>query len=719
MLNRDVRWPRCFPRSSYCLLVGVVAVGLVLASGGAVAASSSVDSNSNSVVATVTGSGDNVTTNTTTPPHENPETVSETGDPDQVASYLSSQLNGLLGDSTLNLSEGQYDQARALLGDDYNETLQQYVEVSGSTDSETAESFNDARNNTRSLITLRQEFDQTLAAYESAVAAGDSERARELARELARLAEQIDSVSVQLRQEYTDIENATGQKVEEKETIRLIQETSIEEAQAATDAQLVETQIQAKFQTTQFSFTEPAQLSGRIQTANGTPLKNESVTIAIDAREYTISTTATGNFSVTYRPVAAPLTTSTFSVEYLPADNSVYLGANTTVMGSITAQAPTTVSVNASNLTIQYGTPFSITGRISVGEAESVGNLPVVATVAGQQVGTASTTANGSFALSNRLSSPRVSSGVQTLRITLPFENRSLAGSATSVPVTINPASTQLTVNATSTESTPSTISVHGILTLYTGEPLTGQPIEIFVEGNRVDTVQTTTTGRYETTLQPSEIDIPANATISAQFAGGGLALSSSRASTTLALSSSTSDLALSSSTSGQSSLMSMITNQPALLGGGAVLGLVGVGFLLVSLRRDSAWLSGSDSTTPVDEKTSTTRSSDSPTPVSQRPAQTMLTAAKDALESDNPTAAVQIAYSGLRSALTEDVDASGDETHWEFYQQCQSSNIGSLSEVYEITATYEIATFASQSVSSQDAEEVVSAVSAIASVED
>jgi hypothetical protein len=95
-----------------------------------------------------------------------------------------------------------------------------------------------------------------------------------------------------------------------------------------------------------------------------------------------------------------------------------------------------------------------------------------------------------------------------------------------------------------------------------------------------------------------------------------------------------------------------------------------------------------------------------------------MLSAAEDALVSGEHTTAVQIAYSGLRSTLTEDVDATGDETHWEFYHQCQSSDVEAIPEIYDITTTYEVATFASQSVSHQDAEDAVTAVSAIVDAE-
>lgn len=687
---------------SLCLLVGVVALGVVLASTG-VAASPLADDDS--AVATITGGNDNASANTTTPPHENPATVSESGNPDQVAGYLSSQLSGLLGDSTLNLSEGQYDQARAVLGDDYNETLQQYVEVSGDADSDTVESLRTARNNTRSLIELREEFEQTRSEYEAAVAAGNTSRARRFARELTRLAEQIDSISVQLTDEYADIENATGQELEGQETIRLVQETTAEEAQAATTAQLRRTRLQAELNTTRFSFYNPAQLTGQLQTANGTPIRNESVTITVGSRVHTVSTSNAGTFSLTYRPVSASLTTSAFPVSYLPADDSVYLESNATVTGSIMRQTPTTVSVEVPNRTIEYGTPFLVTGRAYAGENTSLGDVPIVATVAGQQVGTTTTAPNGSFSFDGRLQSPIIASGSQQLRASLPFRNQSLVGSTTTVPVEITPAPTQLTVNTTPPESTTASVTVNGALRLQTGEPLAGQQIDIFVNGTRIGSVQTTATGQYETTLQQSIVDLPPNATISVQFDGGDTALGPSRASAVLTLP---------TSASAQSSLIAMITAQPALVGGGTILAVVSAGLLIVSLRRESSWLSGEDTVTSPAAQTSSADVYNSQTNSPPSQAQTLLTAAEDALASGDATKAVQIAYSGLRSALADDVAVTGDETHWEFYQKCQSGDVNSLSTVYEITTAYELATFASEPISTQAAEETVTAVSTL-----
>ena len=57
---------------------------------------------------------------TTVVQHRNPDERSQDGDIEQVRAWLVGQLSGRLGDSTLQLSQGEYEQARRFLGDDYD-----------------------------------------------------------------------------------------------------------------------------------------------------------------------------------------------------------------------------------------------------------------------------------------------------------------------------------------------------------------------------------------------------------------------------------------------------------------------------------------------------------------------------------------------------------------------------------------------------------------------
>jgi len=124
-------------------------VGIVLASSGAVGLSASPSADAINTV-----DGTNLTTENETTPHKNPDTISESGDTEQVASYLSGQLGSMLAGSTRNISQAEYDQARSLLGDEYDETLSQYVTVAGETEQEeSAEAFQTAQEDAAELAT--------------------------------------------------------------------------------------------------------------------------------------------------------------------------------------------------------------------------------------------------------------------------------------------------------------------------------------------------------------------------------------------------------------------------------------------------------------------------------------------------------------------------------------------------------------------------------------
>ncbi len=94
--------------------------------------------------------------------------------PDSVSSSQASSCSALhwaVGWKTvvIALSNAQYDQARSVLGDDYDSRLERYAEVAGDTSSETddtaAREFEAARENQRFLTNEVQRYRQQYAAY--------------------------------------------------------------------------------------------------------------------------------------------------------------------------------------------------------------------------------------------------------------------------------------------------------------------------------------------------------------------------------------------------------------------------------------------------------------------------------------------------------------------------------------------------------------------------
>ena len=695
------------PRSTILtsVLVVILAVGFIAGSAAAVPLVVA----SPDAAGTTTVTGGNLTGANTTTPHENPDTVAEDGDPEQLASHLSGRLGTLLQGSTRNISAAEYDQARSLVGDEYDEVLSQYVTVAGETGQEdTAEGLAATQNDTAELIALQEEFDATHAAYEQAVADGDTERARRLARELARLAAEIDGVAVQLDQNLTSIENTTGSDLEAvRRDVETVQLTTAETASTATQAELTPTTVTATTAPSAFSFQNATQVTGTLRTANGTPLSNDSVTIDVGQRSYQVTTDAAGNYTLSYRPVFLSANATRVPVVYRPANASPYQGANTTARASVTSQTPTTITVTNTSLSGNTTAPLQVASTVTVGPNMTVAGVPVVLLLNGQQISTGTTRSDGHVRLTGTVPAA-VAAGPTTLQVQVPLTNTAVAGTTTTQSAEITPVDTQLTLNATLTEADTTTTSqeavLTGQLTLPDGSPVATQPLTVFVGDQQVGTVTTAADGRYQTTVAASTLDEYAEtAPIRVTFAGRQTHLAASDATTSLTLP------ATSQPSSGSGVSLRLLA------GVGGVLLLFGLGVGLIAWR--TGWLpltaDASTATAATDATQSASNASEAP-PTQQPHSQQLLNDAFTALAAEDTTTAIQLAYGSLRAALRADVEAPDPATHWEFYQRCQDAEIDSLPALEAVISAYELATFAQPAVSLERARDVLEQVAAV-----
>ena len=649
----------------FCFVILAV-VGLVL---GPIAVGATVEQPTEQPgVATVSG-GDTTGTNETTL-HKDPETVSEEGDSDRVAAYLSGQLSGLIGASTQNISAGQYEQARALIGDEYNETLSQYVEVTGGTDQEaSADQFATAQENAAELAALRAEFDATRQEYEAAVENGETERARRLARELATLADQIDGVSVQLANDLDNVENTTGTNLSDTQmTVVTVRETATETAATVSETQFTATTLTATLSPSQFSFVTPTTVSGTLHTTAGEPIENESVTIRVGERAYDVETNRTGQFSIQYRPVFLDMNTTTVPVRFVPADVSPYQSTNTTVAGHVTTQTSSTLSLTTTRLSTSPGEPFTINGTVTIGENSTIAGVPVVFEQAGQQLATAETTADGTVTLSGTLP-VEVARGATDAAVRIPLSDSAASGAVSPVNLSVTDAPTQLTLSTNVTGTTAPVVGVSGDLTLISGIPLGGESVTIFVDGTEVVTTTTGPNGQYSATIPTAALDPTAETpTVRAVFTDTDRALAASRTTTTLQL---PAPFTTTSSWMPQFSaglLIVMVVAIGVVLAGAAVFRTRGWSFPWGSVNRD-------DSSQASVNSNSTTGPTQSHSDSTTR-AQILLDQAEDSLTAAETTTAVQVAYASLRSALAPTLSDSSGDTHWEFYNQIGRAHV-------------------------------------------
>lgn len=686
-------------------LIGLAVIGLFVAPIGVGA--TSVSPTQQPAVATVTGS-DSPGTNETTP-HKNPETVSEEGDSDRVTAYLSGQLSELIGASTQNISAGQYEQARSLLGDEFNETLSQYVEVTGNTDQEaSADQFETAQENAAELAALRAEFDATRQEYETAVENGETERARRLARELATLADQIDGVSVRLTTSLNNIENTTGTNLSDTQTtILTVRESTTETATTVGETQFTATRLTATLNPSRFSFESPTTVSGTLHTASADPIRNQSVTVRVGERAYETETNRTGQFSLQYRPVFLGMNATTVPVRFVPADVSPYQSSNMTVSGQLTTQTPSTLSLTTTRLAATPGELFTINGTVTMGDNRTIAGVPVVFERAGQQLAAAETTADGRVTVSGALplSTPR---GATNATARVPLSASAVSGAATRVNLSITEAPTQLTLSTNVTGTTAPVVGVSGELTLVSGASLPGESVTILVDGTEVTTTSTGPNGQYGATIPTAALDPTAEtSTVQAIFTDSDRALAASQTSTTLQLPA--------PFTTDSSWLPQIPTG--LLVGVVVVVGVVLAG---VSVARIRGWRLPWQSTSRDDTAPAPSADSSTPGPTahssdkSRTRAQVLLDQAEDSLTADETTTAVQVAYASLRSALAPTLSDSRSDTHWEFYNRCRDEGIEPLDETETVTAAYEEATFAPVQISPERAKQVLDVVETV-----
>ena len=611
------------------------------------------------------------TDNNTTVQHERPDQVSEAGDSGQVSLWLAQQLQSRLEGSAVNLSQGEYEAARELVGDEYNSRLGQYVDVAGDTrssyDDDATERFNETRSEQEEFANTTQSYEETYDTYQEAQQQGNSTRAREAARELETLSERLLTLNESLQGNYVRLTNRTGVSTATTSTAIAETTTEIATTQATVrDETLVETNLTVQTNGTSVAFDEPLAVTGRIRTANGTALDDESVGVIVGNRTYQTRTDADGRFEVTYRPVGLPVDASNVSVRYRPGQSTPYLGAATTTPVEVSQVTPT-LAVTNSTETVAYD-ETTITRVDASVDGRPVPALPLELSVG--SVGTRNTTtATGQTTLSGRLPAS-VPAGNRTIAVDHDRTGRAIAPAETTVPVTVTQTATNLTVSATAGNGT---VAVRGRLRTSQGATVDGQQLTVTVaETNR--TVTTNATGWYQ--LRATNLSAAAGPNVSvvpvtAQFTGTGTNLDASRAETTVTIARSSSPP----------------PSDAGLPWAWILVGVVGAvtvaGVLAVSRYTGT----DPEQTAPSDPEPSPATE---PTP---SPAAGFLTDAQAALDAGQYERATVAAYASARSRLTADHDLSTELTHREFLAAVTSQG-GPLPEFETIASAYERVTF-------------------------
>lgn len=650
------------------LLLAFVVVQLV--TGGVLATAASAP-------ASTTTSPTNGTTaeNNTTVYQENPDNVSESGDLPAVQSWLSGRMAERLQGSSVELSQRQYEQARTFLGEDYDRDLSRYVDVAGDTDTNrddrAGSSFDDAQEDHRVVADTLQEYEETREDYARAKERGDTERARELARELDELASTLTARSASLTTTSRALENATG--IEDPvgaATISEIAANTSRDATAVRDSTFVGTTLTLTSVSPEASLASPIVVEGHVAAENGSRLANRTVTITVANRTYRPTLSASGAFTLTHQPTDLAAAPQSVSIQYRPADRSPYLGSNASRSVTIRAIEPS-LSIAADRATARYGDRVILSGTVTY-DGQAVADVPLQVGIGDGPTRTVQSNASGAFR-----AAVQVPAALATGEHEVTVETREEAA-----PVDASAATTNISIAATATNLTLETdvredgVHLSGTFTTASGEPVASQPLSVAVDGASVRTVRSTDAGHYAVSLPASEFDAGENHTVAVRYDEPASNLEPANATATVGL----------SGGPGQSGPVpgSPVSSVPGgLLGALALVALVVVsaGWYVRDTGGETEGVDG-----PSDAAGAATTSLTMPSFPSR--------AIRDALASEDAAGVVD-SYERLRGALASELAVSDapSKTYREFAADA-TAVVGEASAVGVLTETYERAKF-------------------------
>lgn len=440
--------------------------------------------------------------NSTVPHHRNPATVDRAGDLAATSEWLAGRLADRLGEGAVLVERGQYDAARRVVDDRFDDRLARLVDVAGATegnrDDRLAVRLSRTRQHQRRFVDAVADYRETRRAYLAARRAGNETRARTLARELERAAGTVNETGRGLVADYGALANATDADLARAAAdVRATRENVTGRQTTVRAETFVATRLVVGASRRPVSPVDPLALRGRLLAANGSALSDRSVRLRVGERTLTTRTNATGGFAVRYRPVRLAADATAVRVAYRPRNRSPYLGSATSVRVSVRPVTPS-VAVAARPSPARFGDRVSVAGSVTAGGAGLAG-VPVVVRVGGTRLGRVETAANGSFALSAPLPAG-VAAGDRRVAARVALAGRAVAATTGETTLSVAQTPANLSQSARRADGREGRVRVTGRLTAG-GQPVAGRPVALRLNGSHVRSVTTGPDGRYAATL--------------------------------------------------------------------------------------------------------------------------------------------------------------------------------------------------------------------------
>lgn len=690
--------------------IGTLLLAVVLVLNGSVVGTSveapELETERNPAVTESAGSLTAADNNSTVRRHADPARSRESDDASDVQRWLADELGSQLAGSTINLSQGEYEQARDLAGDDYNETLAKYVEAQGESAAEGEnQTFARAQENQQRYITTVREFRQTHQRYREAKEEGNETRARQLARRLDELASEVNRSSQELLEDYHELSERESANL--SASMGAVNETreNVSEIQSEVrNREFVRTELTVESETANVSFLEPLSVNGRLTAENGSAVEARSARFRIGSRTIATEVSDDGRFEFDYRPTLLPLNASEVTVQYVPSNESTYLGANATSRVNV-SQVDPTVELSEVPEEAAFNETVVAAGNVSADGIAAEG-VPVVVTVGDVEIAQTETDSNGSFRVEGELPL-EVPGGDREIRATLPIEGRALASAADSADIGVRNTSSSLTVRADPINLTR--VQVVGQLDAERNVSMSNRSIELRIGGTHLRTVGVNESGGYATIVElPAAARENGTATLVALQDANGTNLASSRANATVNI-----------------PYHWVLAERLPWKAAGVVgaLGLLAVGLFVRSRRTWYRWLpfiggpevgrTQANGDGPPTEETDEGTGEGSEDDRTQKLRKT-LDEVCSRRSARSPGQTVEATYAVVRGHLSNDHDRSSAKTHWEFYRAREDElEADERAALRRLTELYERAAFSRESTTETEATEAIEATSA------
>lgn len=633
-------------------------------------------------------------TNSSTPPHVNPDTVQADGRPERVSARLSRQLQLRLTGSAASLSDQEYELARQALADGYVSNLSQYAVVAQEVDEERlVEQFNLTREQQLSLINAVQDAESLATEYQRATQNGSDEKAREAARELLQTASEVNQTATELNETYALLANETDLSFTEAQAaLEEIQRTTQRASTTLRAREFTDTRLTVATNRTRITTQNPARVTGAVTTANGTPIQDAEITLRLGGDRVTTRTNATGEFVTLYRPVLATTAASQLRVAYVPGETEPYLATEETIDVTLAEQTAPRLTIEEATPEAGFADQVSAAATVDVPTVEPprLGGVPLVIRVGNQRLTTARTGPNGSVVLESALPAA-IQAGETDLTVAIDRQDLAITPTRESTSFTVLETPTTLSVNATANENRTN-LTVQGQLRTEGGQPLSDRPITITAGDQVLGTLETEKNGSYQSRLAVPPSMREDEQTLKATFNGDGTNLGSSTASQQIFQ-------PFTQWVPGTGAIVVVIVG---------CLGVAGIASRSSRVQRvvRRRLPGGGKQTTTTghgDDETAEDASAESTETATMR---SLFARMWDVLAAGLPDQAVQYAYGVVRRRLTNGMTDASTETHREFLTRQRDE--GNASRLRSLTDAYEQAAFAQDPISKTHAEQVL-----------